>query len=270
MPITFPISIRPIDQKEFAKLDYNVMRHAFDSQNELGRLCDEVIYQNDLAARLDSARRGPIRTEVRVDVTHGDFAKAYFLDLVVGDTAIYELKTAVCLVAEHDSQLLNYLFLCRSNHGKLINFRPAEVETKFVNSGLTREARGRLEIDQHRWQEVDKESQSLRAILVDLLEDWGGFLEVQLYLEAIVHFLGGENAVLRMVPLSRGNIAIGNQRLHMLGPETAFRITGLTEDTVGYERQLRSLLSHSPLRAIQWINVARHRISFVTLDKSIT
>jgi GxxExxY protein len=270
MPISFPIPIRPIDQEEFAKLDYNVMRHAFDSQNELGRLCDEVIYQNDLAERLDSARLGPIHKEVRVDVTHGNFAKAYFLDLVVGDTAIYELKTAVCLAAEHDSQLLNYLFLCGSSHGKLINFRSAQVESKFVNSGLTREARWRLEFDQRRWLEVDRESQSLRAILVGLLEDWGGFLEVPLYIEAVVHFLGGENAVLRMIPLSRGTVSLGNQRLHMLGPETAFRITGLTEDAVGYERQLRSLLDHSPLRAIQWINVARHRISFVTLDKSTT
>jgi hypothetical protein len=51
MPISSPVSIRPIQQEEFAKLDYQVMRHAFESQNELGRLCDEVIYQNDLAAR---------------------------------------------------------------------------------------------------------------------------------------------------------------------------------------------------------------------------
>jgi hypothetical protein len=33
-----------IDQENFAKLDYQAMRHAFESQNELGRLCEEVIY----------------------------------------------------------------------------------------------------------------------------------------------------------------------------------------------------------------------------------
>src|SRR5205823_154702 len=55
MPITCPISLAPMSQEEFAQVDYRVMRHAFDSQNELSRLCDEVIYHNDLAARLESA-----------------------------------------------------------------------------------------------------------------------------------------------------------------------------------------------------------------------
>src|SRR6266478_2492323 len=111
MPISSPMSIRPINQEEFARLDYQVMRCAFDSQNELGRLCDEVIYQNDLAARLEAAGLAPIRKEVPVTVTHKDFSKTYYLDLVVGDAGIYELKTAACLAPEHDSQLLNYLFL---------------------------------------------------------------------------------------------------------------------------------------------------------------
>ena len=55
MPISSPISIRPINQEEFARIDYQVMRHAFDSQNELGRLCDEVIYQIRLTALPDGA-----------------------------------------------------------------------------------------------------------------------------------------------------------------------------------------------------------------------
>src|SRR6266496_2006298 len=104
MPISSPISIRPIDQEEFARVDYQVMRHAFDSQNELGRLCDEVIYQNDLAARLESAGFGPVRKEVPLTVTHGSFVKTYSLDMVVADAAIYELKTAAALIAEHDAQ----------------------------------------------------------------------------------------------------------------------------------------------------------------------
>jgi hypothetical protein len=41
---TFPL--RPIIQDEFAAIDYQVMRHAFASQNTLGRFCDEVIYRS--------------------------------------------------------------------------------------------------------------------------------------------------------------------------------------------------------------------------------
>ena len=62
MPIASPLSSNPIKQEEFAQLDYVVMRHAFECQNQLGRLCDEQIYQNDLAARLEAAGLA-VRTE---------------------------------------------------------------------------------------------------------------------------------------------------------------------------------------------------------------
>ena len=267
MPITVPISLRSIGQAEFAKLDYQVMRHAFDSQNELGRLCDEVIYQNDLALRLETARLGPIRKEVPVTATHRSFSKTYFLDLVVGDAAIYELKTTASLAPEHDSQLLNYLFMHGSQHGKLINLRPAQVESRFINTGLTQETRRRLDINTSRWREADDGSKALRETLVGLLEDWGGFLEIQLYLEALIHFLGGEAQVVRTAPLTRDGVALGSQRFHFAGPESAFRLTAMTDDVEAYEQHLRSLLRHTPLRAIQWINMAHHRIDFVTLAR---
>ena len=55
MPITGPPFLSPISQDEFAQLDYRVMQVAFECQNQLGRLCDEAIYQNDLVARLEAA-----------------------------------------------------------------------------------------------------------------------------------------------------------------------------------------------------------------------
>ncbi len=267
MPITCRISVLPINQEEFAQLDYQVMRHAFDSHNELGRLCDEVIYQNDLAARLRSAALGPVHEEVPVTVTHGDFAKSYSLDLVVANAAIYELKTALSLAGEHEAQLLNYLLLVGANHGKLVNFRPAKVESKFVNTTLTQETRRQFEARTQRWREEDAPSRSLRARLLDLLQDWGCFLELPLYTEALVHFLGGEQQVVQKVALKRDNFSIGNQRVHLLTADTAFRLTALAEGAEDYEVQLRLLLKHSALRAIQWINMARHRVEFVTLTK---
>jgi GxxExxY protein len=267
MPITSPISIRPINQDEFAQIDYQVMRHAFESQNDLGRLCEEVIYQNDLASRLETAGLGSVRREVLVTVSHRDFAKVYSLDLVVGDAAIYELKTAASLVGEHDAQLLNYLFLNDSHHGKLINFRPPQVESRFVNTNLGFQTRKRLEFQTERWREEEEGSELLRAMTSALLEDWGGFLDLALYAEALVHFLGGEEEVSQMVPLSRNGIPLGRQGFQMLSPQTAFRLTALPQERDAYERQLRSLLQLTPLRSIQWINLARHTIQFVTLTK---
>ena len=267
MPITSPVWVRPANQEEFAQIDYRVMRHAFDSQNELGRLCDEIIYRNDLAARLEAAGLGPVRREVPVTAAHRDFAKTYRLDLIVADAAIYELKTEIRLAADHDAQLLNYLFLQGTHHGKLINFRPAQIDSRFVNTSLTAEARRELVVDLHRWCETDQGSKILRATLLNLLEDWGGFLELRLYMEALTYFLGGEEKVARMVGMSRNGVPLGNQRFHLVNDDTAFRLTALTEGAEHYEPQLHSLLRHSPLRTLHWINLAGHRVQLVTLKK---
>src|SRR6266498_3397807 len=140
MPISCPVATSKISNEEFAKLDYQIMQLAFDSQNTLGRLCDEVIYQNDLAARIEAMGLGPVRTEVLLTVSHRNFSKVYSMDLVVADSAVYELKTAASLSSEHDAQLLNYLLLWKTSHGKLLNFRSAKVASRFVNNPITAEA----------------------------------------------------------------------------------------------------------------------------------
>ncbi len=265
MPVTCPINIRSITRKEFAELDYEVMRCAFASQNELGRLCDEGVYRNDLAARLRAAGLGPVHQEVPLTVALRDFVKVYRMDLVVSNAAVYELKTENRLAADHEAQVLNYLFLSGSTHGRLINLRPPQVESRFVNNALTPEARRRFEVDTRHWHEPDERSRTLRTVLLEVLGEWGNLLETALYTEAMLHFLGGEENVAKMVPLRRNGVALGNQRFHLVGPEIAFRITALQEGTEEYERQLQSLLWYSPLRAMQWINLGRQRIEFVTL-----
>jgi len=266
MPITSPITLSSIHQEEFARLDYDVMRHAFECQSQLGPLCDEVIYQNDLAARLEAAGL-PVRKEFPVTVTHRDFAKTYSLDLVVADAGIYELKTARALAGEHQAQLLNYLFLCGAHHGKLINFGSAMVQSRFVNTSLVQTERRQFDIEMNRWLEPDQTDQAFRESLVGLLKDWGCWLDLALYTEALVHFAGGEGQVVQRVPLSRNGRCLGTQRWQLLNPETAFWITGLTAGTVDYEHHLRALLRLTPLRAIQWVNLARRRIQMATLTK---
>jgi len=226
MPISSPISLRPISQEEFAAIDYRVMRCAFDCQNELGRLCDEVIYHNDLAARLADAGLAPLRKQLPVTLTHGDFVKTYRLDLVVDDAVIYELKTEIRLAADHDAQLLNYLFLLGAHHGKLVNFRPAQVESKFINTSLTCKTRRQLVVDMRRWREIDEASAVLRTTLLAMLQDWGGFLELRLYAEPLRHFLGGEDRVSCMVGLRRGGMFLGNQRFDLASKDVAFRRRG--------------------------------------------
>ena len=122
MPIDCPIQIRVLSDKEFEERDYRVMGHAYVSQNELGRLCDERVYEADLSARLLADGFRVVHTQVPVTLTHRDYAKRYFLDLVADD-ALYELKTAAALTGEDDAQLIHYILLIGVRRGKLLNFR---------------------------------------------------------------------------------------------------------------------------------------------------
>lgn len=267
MPITCPIRFRTLDEAEFKRLDFELMRHVFASHGELGRLCDEVIYQHDIAARLVGSRLGPVRREVPVTVTHQDFSKTYFLDLVVADALPCELKTVTKLTGAHEAQLLNYLFLTAATHGKLVNLRPPSVGYRTVNNALTIAEQHRHELVADRWQELGGRGGTLRDLLAGLLTDWGASLELSLYQEALTHLLGGEPAVVRNIPLARAGIPLGHQPMHVLDEGIGLKLTALTDDLSRSEAHLRRLLNLTPLRALHWVNFNRHRIGLVTLAK---
>src|SRR5687767_8149877 len=106
MPITTPISLPRLTEKEMRELDYEIMSHVFAAQRDLGWICDETVYKADLASRLIAAHLKPVRREVPVRVSFQSFTKTYELDLVVADRTIYELKTVTALAPSHEAQLL--------------------------------------------------------------------------------------------------------------------------------------------------------------------
>jgi GxxExxY protein len=266
MPVSISHPLKRLDQEAFRELDYVVMKHAFASQNELGRLCDESIYQRDLSIRLEESGLNA-RVEFPIRVTHQGFAKVYAADLVVANSAIYELKTTNSLIGEHRRQLLNYLFLTDQPRGKLVNFRSPGVESEFVNASLNLAERRELTSDDARWREVCDGCSQLRKIVNALLADWGAFLDTALYLEAIAHFLGGEAATVARIPLSRRGQLLGSQPVHLLSPDVALRMTAFTEEYEPYEAHVRRFLQHTSLKAIQWINMKHHVIQWITITR---
>lgn len=265
MPIHCQIQLKRLDAAAFEALDYRVMGVAFASQNELGRLCDESAYQADLKARLQADGFRSVLCEVPVTVTHRDFVKKYYLDLVADD-AVYELKTDTALVSEHEAQLLNYMFLLGIPRGKLLNFRPKKVQGKILATKLTPELRRQFVIVRGRWQELSPACAALREMLVELLQDWGAFLEVGLYQEALIHFLRGAGGVEHLVQLSRGGLDLGRQRMLVHAPGIAFRLTAVTEDQQYVESHIRRLLALTNLKAIQWINLNHAQIELTTIQ----
>jgi GxxExxY protein len=266
MPIHCPISIARLDADAFAAVDYRLMGHAFASHNELGRLCDEGAYEADLKARLVADGFRSVETQVPLTVTHQSFSKTYRLDLVA-ESALYDLKAATALSGEFDAQMLNYILLLGLGRGKLLNFRPGKVEGRLLATSLTQAERRPFTTATERWQELTPACTKLRQTLCELLSDWGAFLDLALYQEAVTHFLGGPAFVEQRVNLSRDGLALGNQRLSLHASDVAFRLTAFTQQHDPVESHLRRLLRLTGLRAMQWINLNHARIEFTTLTR---
>jgi GxxExxY protein len=111
----------------FADEGYKLMGGAFEVYNENGGGLLEEIYQESLEIEL-GLREIPFAAKPPIPVFYKgrELQKRYIPDLVVHGAIIVELKAVANLAPEHESQLLNYLRISRSNVGYLINFAHPE------------------------------------------------------------------------------------------------------------------------------------------------
>ncbi len=267
MPVHCPLTIRLITDAEFAAIDRVVMGCAFASQNALGRLCDECVYENDVAARLRAEGFTDAQTQTPVTVTHDSFSKVYRLDLVVGQM-VYELKVAAGFTPEHDTQAIHYAALLAIDRVKLINFRTPKVMGKLLRAPFARLDRTQVSLVEARWRPLSDRCAGLKQQMQALLADWGAFLETQLYEEGLAHFCGGEGACARRVPIVRAGIKLGTHEVRCHADDIAFVITAMSNATGAYEQHLRRLMGFTNLRGIQWINLNHAEVEFVTLQNS--
>lgn len=249
MPVTCPLSLRNLTQHEFDERDAIVMRCAYGAQNALGRLCDERVYENDLALRLRAEGFSSVHTQVPVTVTHDDFEKVYRLDLVARD-ALYELKTVTGFVPQHDSQALHYAMLMAVNHAKLLNFRTARVQGRLRFNALMTAERRRVHWDDACWRPLSAECEVLRHRARALLEDWGACLDYRLYEEALVHFCGGEAACLRRVPVIRAGVELGSHAVQCHGDRVFFLVTAFNSEINVQRGHIERLLGLTCLRGV--------------------
>jgi len=93
---------------------------------------------------------------------------------------------------------------------------------------------------------------------------------VNLYREALVHFLGGAGSVRQEVDLFSGSRRVGGQHLNLLNQETGFAVTMKHEDIGAMRDHLNRLLQHTRLQSLQWVNLNHHQVEFTTLSKTKT
>jgi len=260
MPIERRILLRELSQEEFDHLDAVVMSHAYASQNKLGRLFDERVYENEMAAALWAAGC-EFHTQVPVKVVHRSFQKTYYFDLVVNDL-LYELKTVATLVSEHEAQALHYAMLGGTNRAKLIDFRAGRVQGKLCYNPLADLKRSGARFQTSDWRPKSAACELLLRHLHNVIADWGTHLSFRLYNEAMVHFSGGEARCLQRVSVG----ALGTHVVQSHAPGWAFLVTGVTSGIADFRTHLSRLISHLDLTGMHWFNFNHAMIACETLE----
>jgi len=260
VPISVDAQLTKLTQAEFAEVAYGVMAEIFSLHGELGRLFDEKVYKNALADRICG-----LQTEVEIKVTYKDFCKSYYIDALASSGAPFELKAVDALHRQHRTQLVNYLLLTGLQHGKLVNLHPEKVEHEFVNASQTHSERQHFNVRDSLWQPADGFGLSQKSLVVDILSDWGTGLERSLYQEALIHFFGGKDKVCSETHVVLNGKPISTQPVLLCDPTTAFRVTTFENNANNYRKDLLNFINSTALTAIQWINIARNRITFETL-----
>ena len=113
-----------------------IIKAFYTVYNALGYGFLERIYQNTMTIELRKLGLD-VTPEVAANVYYdGKIVGEHFIDLLVADCVIVELKAVRVLLAEHEAQLLNYLKATPYEVGLLLNFGPkAEIKRRaFDNS----------------------------------------------------------------------------------------------------------------------------------------
>jgi len=265
MPIIIDADVRVLKEHEFHAQAEKVLGIVFDVHNQFGRLMNEESYKRIIQMRCEQIGMTPARREVEIIVRHNTFEKRYYMDLLLTNSLMTEAKTAEKLTKSHEAQTLHYLLLTEMQHGLLVNLRPKSVEKKYISTHLNLVKRRRFSLANVCWNPINEASNRLRTLIIDLLTDWGAFLSISLYREAIIHFFGGSEAVLQPVPIYDRNQPVGTHPFCLLADDTAFAVTALQSDRSAMQEHLRRLLSHTKLACIQWINMHNHDIELRSL-----
>jgi GxxExxY protein len=265
MPIHVGAEVRPMSHDDFLAMAYTVTGIAFSLHNEYGSLFGEKVYKYEIARECMKRGLSPVDVEVPIRLIHENFRKDYFADVLVAGGALFELKVAAGLNDEHRAQTLNYLFILAIHQAKLLNFGATQLEHEFVSTSLKPEDRRQFTVHRDRFWAVNGESTKFLRLLIALLHDWGSFLQLPAYYDAVTYFFGGKESVIREIPVSCDGREVTSQPVHLLDRETAFKLTALEGPLQTAEEHMRRFLHHTKLKAIQWVNLYHHDVTFITL-----
>jgi GxxExxY protein len=120
---------------ELRELASQVGQIAYRVHEYFGNGLLEKVYESALEHRLIKAgckveRQKPLKVFDEDGYCVGD----YFVDMLVNDGLIVELKAVKSLVPEHFAQIMNYLKITRNPVGLLINFGSYKFERRTITA----------------------------------------------------------------------------------------------------------------------------------------
>ena len=111
-------------------ITHTIIGCAYKVHNTLGFGFLESIYKNALVIELTKAGLH-VDVEKPLQVHYeGSVIGNFYIDLLVEDKIVVELKAVKTIAKEHEVQLVNYLTGLKLDHGLLVNFGPGGVEVK--------------------------------------------------------------------------------------------------------------------------------------------
>jgi len=107
-----------------------VIGAAFRVHNSLGYGFLESVYERALSIELVTSGLDHVK-QAPVDVYYDDqVIGRFFVDILVNDCLVVELKSGIELSKAHEVQLVNYLTATNIKTGLLINFGPTKVTVR--------------------------------------------------------------------------------------------------------------------------------------------
>jgi GxxExxY protein len=125
----------------YPELSYKIVGVLFEVHNRLGGSFEEKYYQRAIEQLLRKYKIGYIR-ELNVDISfEGDKIGKYFLDFLIDDKIVLELKAVPKFLPVHYRQIRSYLKVKNLALGILANFRGERLQYRRIlspNQGVIR------------------------------------------------------------------------------------------------------------------------------------
>lgn len=117
----------------YAELTGKILEACFEVSNELGAGFLESVYKRALVIALE--QKGlHAQTQVPIAVNfRGLSVGQFYVDILVEEKVIIELKAVSALLPEHKTQLINYLKSSNIEVGLLVNFGNSQLEYRRFN-----------------------------------------------------------------------------------------------------------------------------------------